>query len=381
MKRLLTIGHSYVVGLNRRLAHEMALAGKGRWEVTAVAPAEYPGDLRTITLEPIPDEACRLVPLQTYLARYPHVMTYRGLRPVMNQGWDVVHCWEEPYVAAGAQIAHAAPFDTAFVFSTFQNIAKTYPFPFSSIETRVLDRANGWIAFGASVHEIQTGRGGRYASLPSRVITPGVDTDVFAPDPRVRASARAELGWTDEVPVAGFIGRFVAEKGVHTLLGALTLMRAPWRALFVGDGPERMAIEAFARRHEGHARIISDAKHDDVPRWLNAMDVLCAPSRTTPGWREQFGRMLVEGMACGVPVVASDSGEIPHVVGDAGRILAEDATAEWTAALETLLTDPIARDDYARRGRRRALERFAWPIIARQHLDFFETLSSPVAGH
>ncbi|HXG55005.1 MAG TPA: glycosyltransferase family 4 protein [Vicinamibacterales bacterium] len=375
MKRLLTIGHSYVVGLNRRLAHEMALQGRERWTVTAAAPAEYPGDLRTITLEPIANEACRVVPLRTRLARSPHVMTYRGLRPLLHEGWDVVHCWEEPYVAAAAQIAQGAPLDAAFVFSTFQNIAKTYPFPFGRMEKSVLARANGWIAFGVSIHEVQTGRGGRYASLPARVITPGVDTDAFAPDQSVRASARSQLGWTDDVPVVGFLGRLVEEKGVRTLLDALPVGSVPWRVLFVGDGPERQAIDAFARRHEGRVRIISHATHDDVPRWLNAMDVLCAPSRTTPAWREQFGRMLVEAMACGVPVVASDSGEIPHVVGDAGVIVPESATADWAATLETLLTDPVARADYAQRGRRRALDRYAWPIIARQHLDFFETLT------
>ena len=53
MKRLLTIGHSYVVAQNRRLAHEMALAGEGEWEVTAAAPEALDGDLRRITLEPI----------------------------------------------------------------------------------------------------------------------------------------------------------------------------------------------------------------------------------------------------------------------------------------------------------------------------------------
>ena len=53
------------------------------------------------------------------------------------------------------------------------------------------------------------------------------------------------------------------------------------------------------------------------------MDLLCAPSRTTPRWREQFGRMLIEAMACGVPVIASPSGEIPYVVGDAGVLVPE----------------------------------------------------------
>jgi glycosyltransferase involved in cell wall biosynthesis len=376
MKRLLTIGHSYVVGQNRRLAHEMALAGAGRWSVTAVAPNTYPGDLRPIALEPIPGEADDVVGLDTRGARVPHLMTYRGLRSVLARDWDVVHCWEEPYVAAGAQVALHAPRAARFVFATFQNLAKTYPWPLSRFEHRVLRRADGWIAFGKTIHDVQRGRHERYASLPSRVITPGVDTTVFAPSAALRQAARATLEWNDESPVIGFVGRFVPQKGLSTLTAALERTATPWRALFVGDGPERAVLESFARAHGDRVRLITDATHDDVPKWLNAMDALCAPSRTTPEWREQFGRMLVEAMACGVAVIASDSGEIPHVVGDAGVLLDEDDVEQWASAIARVTGDRTVRDDYARRGRARAVEHFAWPVIATRHLDFFDELTS-----
>ena len=68
MLRLLTIGHSYVIASNRRLAHEMAVQGGGTWEVTAVAPVELAADLRHVTLEPIADEACTVEPLALRLA-------------------------------------------------------------------------------------------------------------------------------------------------------------------------------------------------------------------------------------------------------------------------------------------------------------------------
>ena len=378
MKRLLTIGHSYVVAQNRRLAHEMALAGEGRWSVTAVAPRSYPGDLRPIALEPMAGEAAHVIGLDTLGARVPHLMTYRGLRQVLADRWDVVHCWEEPYVAAAAQVARHAPAGARFVFATFQNIAKSYPWPLSRFERQALSRADGWIAFGTSIRDVQRARSSRYASLPSRIITPGVDTAAFAPSPSLRAHAREALGWTDEVPAIGFLGRFVPQKGIATLLAALDKLdqlERPWRALFVGDGPERSVLEAFGRAHPDRVRLITDAAHDDVPRWLNAMDVLCAPSRTTPAWREQFGRMLVEAMACGVPVIASASGEIPHVVAGAGVVVPESDVEQWVAAITRVLEAPDIRRDYAERGRTRAVERFAWPKVARAHLDFFEDLT------
>ncbi len=239
----------------------------------------------------------------------------------------------------------------------------------------MLHRADGWIAFGKSTYEAQLGRDPHYASLPSRIISPGVDTSAFSPSANVRRAARESLGWTDDIPVVGFLGRFVPEKGVGMVLDALSRTRHPWRALFVGDGPERGTIEAFAEARTGCVRIVTDATHEDVPRWLNAMDLLCAPSQTTPRWREQFGRMLVEAMACGVPVLASDSGEIPHVLANAGSVVPEGDVSAWTEAIDRLLSDPAMRQEFATRGRRLACDRFAWSVVAAEHLRFFEELT------
>ena len=116
------------------------------------------------------------------------------------------------------------------------------------------------------------------------------------------------------------------------------------------------------------------SRHDEVPEYLNVMDLLCAPSQTTGRWREQFGRMLIEAMACGVPVIASRSGEIPHVVSDTGLLVDEADVARWTEAIDRLLEDADLRRDLAARGLARAHEKYAWPVVARAHLAFFEEL-------
>ncbi len=373
MKRLLTIGHSYVVTLNRRLADEMARQGSGRWSVTAAAPERYHGDLRPIVLERGTDEACEVRGLTAHLSRFPHLMYYGGLRKLLGEPWDMIHCWEEPYVAAGAQIAALAPSGVPLVFATFQNLSKEYPPPFSWMERRVLARANGWIAFGRTVYDTQVARAG-YPDLPSRVIPPGVDTGRFMPDAEARRRVRSERGWNDDIPVVGFLGRFVPEKGLALLTAALRRVAEPWRALFVGGGDSQSDLHALAASYPGRVSIATNVAHDEVPGHLNAMDLLCAPSQTTPRWREQFGRMLIEAMACGVPVLASRSGEIPHVVGDAGLLLREDDVEEWTRALRSVVSDPAMRRDLADRGLRRARLEFAWPVVARRHLEFFDDL-------
>jgi glycosyltransferase involved in cell wall biosynthesis len=373
MKRLLTIGHSYVVALNRRLPDEIARQASGRWSVTVAAPAHYHGDLRPIALEPVPGEAADVRPMRAHLTRLPHVMFYGGLRRLLAEPWDLIHCWEEPYVTACAEVAALAPAEVPLVFATFQNLAKRYPPPFSWFERRVLRRADGWIAFGRTVHETQRARPG-YAAVPSRSIPPGVDTRIFCPDASGRARVRSERGWNDDVPVVGFLGRFVPEKGLSVLTAALRNVAGPWRALFVGGGSDQSALRSLSASYPGRVSIATDITHDQVPHYLNAMDVLCAPSQTTPGWREQFGRMLIEAMACGVPVLASDSGEIPHVLGDAGILLPEADVEAWAATLGRVLADPVERRDLADRGLRRARTEFAWSVVARRHVEFFDAL-------
>ena len=371
-RRLLTIGHSYCVELNRRLPQE--LARLGNWEVTAVAPARFRGDFGWHATEIRADEACRVVAVPVRFSRRAHTMLYgMDLARLLRQRWDLVHCWEEPYVPSAAQVARAAARRVPLVFATFQNIVKRYPPPFNWIEQSARSRADGLIAFGATARQVLEARGW---TQPARTIPPGVDVDRFRPDRAQRERIRHQFGWADDVPVVGFLGRFVPEKGLPMLMQSLDRLERPWRALFVGSGPLEIELRAWAGRHGTRVRVESGVAHADVPACLNAMDVLCAPSQTTARWREQFGRMLIEAFACGVPVIASTSGEIPHVVADAGLTVGEHDGEGWVRAIEQLLADRDRRAHLARRGRERAVSTYAWPVVARQHLEFFSELSA-----
>jgi glycosyltransferase involved in cell wall biosynthesis len=370
-RRLLTIGHSYCVSVNRRLAHE--LASTGEWDVTAAAPTRFHGDFGWHVLQTQPDERCAVTGVPAHLTRPVHLMLYgRQLADLLRQPWDLVHCWEEPYIVAAAQVARCTPARVPLVFATFQNIAKRYPPPFNWIERRAMDRADGVVAFGRTVLDVLVGRG--FDRNRACVIPPGVDTRRFFRDPSARDRIRAELGWPDDIPVVGFLGRFVPEKGLELLTEVLDAIEPPWRALFIGSGKLEGQLRSWAQRHPQRVAINTSVRHDDVPRWLNAMDLLCAPSQTTTRWREQFGRMLIEAFACGVPVVASDSGEIPHVLADAGLVVPERDVTAWRRTISRLLTDPSMRGELGERGRQRATTIYDWPIVARQHSRFFNQI-------
>jgi glycosyltransferase involved in cell wall biosynthesis len=372
-RRLLTVGHSYVIGVNRRLAHEFARVGGEEWEVTCVAPVRYRADLGWASFERVPGDDERTRAVAAYGTKSPHLWVYgTELRSILRDSWDVVYAWEEPYVACGYQIARWTPKRAAFTFLTLQNIRKRYPPPFSWFESESLARSSGWLYCGHSIHAAQKDKPG-YAERRSAYGPLGVDTELFQPAREAGRAVRESLGWQDKgPPVIGFVGRFVPEKGLALLMNALDEVRSPWRALFLGGGPLEASIRSWAKRHGDRVRIAT-AAHDRVPAYVNAMDLLCAPSESARHWKEQFGRMIVEAFACGIPVIGSDSGEVPYVVGDGGVIAAEQQKAPWVAAIEQLVSDERRRRELGAVALERARKVFAWPVVARQYLDFFDS--------
>lgn len=375
VRRLLTVGHSYVVAQNRRLAHEMAKVGKGRWDITVASPRFVRGNLRSIPFETIADEASHVRTFPMYLSASPHFSFYsRSLRDLVRANWELVHVWEEPYVTAGFQVCRWVRPDVPLVFWTMQNINKWYPPPNSWFEKYCLGKCRGWEAGGQTIAETLVSRG--YTKRPHRVISLGVDLEAFRADTAVRETTRRQLGWeVSGPPVIGYSGRFTPEKGVSSLMQSLDALATPWRALFVGGGRLESQLRRWANRYsDNRVKIVTKVPHDCVPNYLRAMDVLAAPSQTTARWREQFGRMLIEAMACGVPVVGSSSGEIPYVLGESGVVLSEVDVAAWTATLGELLDSPQRRLTLAKLGLQRVKTEYAWPIVADRHLDFFDEL-------
>lgn len=374
MRKLLSIGHSYVVSLNRRLVNEISLVGGEEWEVTAVAPSFMRGDLRPTKLELDPKEVCNLEALPFYNSKYIHMAVYDWrLREIMQQGWDLVHCWEEPYIVVGGQVAWWLPQGTPLVYRTAQSFSKRYPLPFNWIENYAMNRAAGWICSGQTVANALKNRQGY--SIPMRLIPLGVDVNHFYPSSDAKSQICRSLSWAEEgVPVIGYLGRFVPEKGLDLLMKVLDSLETPWRALFVGTGVMESSLKTWAKRYPERVRICTNVKHSEVAQYLNAMDILVAPSQTVSNWREQFGRMLVEAFACGVPVIGSDSGEIPYVIQDAGIVVGEKDQPGWVAAISDLLDNPSQREELRQKGLERVHRLYAWKVVAKQHLEFFNQL-------
>jgi glycosyltransferase involved in cell wall biosynthesis len=255
------------------------------------------------------------------------------------------------------------------IFFTWQNLLRRYPPPFRWFEQYIYARSRHAIAGNAEAVDVLRSKG--YGGPASVIPQFGVDPDLFSPD-------SAPPTQTARPFTIGSLNRLTPEKGVDVLLEATAKLAGEWRLRFVGNGPLKEAIPAQARRLGIGDRVTVEPAVASiaVPRLLRELDVLVLPSLTTPAWKEQYGRVLQEAMSCAVPVVGSDSGEIPHVIGDAGLVVPEGDAVALTGALERLMADQAVRLDLAQRGRARALERFTQASVARRTVEVYRQVMS-----
>jgi len=362
--RVLMLSKACIVGAYQRKLEELArLPGM---ELTVVVPPYWRDERGTTQLERQHTEGYNLVVAPMILNGNFHLHFYPGLgKQLRLVKPDLVHIDEEPYNLATAHALWLARHSgTKSLFFSWQNILRRYPLPFRLLERYVLQHADYGLVGNQESKEVWRTKGyeGPLAIIPQF----GVDPDIFEPGPRA-----AGRGF-----IVGYLGRLVAEKGVDLLLDALAGLQGVWRAYILGSGPERKALQDQARRLGLADRVTFEdwLPSAQMPAYYRQLDVLVVPSRTRPNWKEQFGRVLIEAMACGVPVVGSDSGEIPNVIGDSGLIFREGRVDILREHLARLLRDLGLRSDLAQRGRERVLAHYTQAQIAAETYEVYKAI-------
>lgn len=298
-----------------------------------------------------------------------HVHYYPGIaRQVQSFRPDIVHIDEEPYNLVTAHITRIAlKNDARTIFFTWQNLLRAYPPPFRWIEQYCYRSASHALAGNRDARRIlyQKGYRGPVSVIPQ-----------FGIDPDIYQSKRSTMR-SNDVPVIGFVGRIVPEKGLDTLLDAVAGLDGRVEVHIIGSGTAQPELEAQASRLGiGDAvRFPGPVPPAEVPDLLASFDALVLPSRTRPNWKEQFGRILIEAMACETPVVGSDSGEIPHVIGDAGLTFPEGNAETLRIQLKKILNDSEYARELGQKGRQRVLERFTQKQIAEQTYDVYRSVA------
>ena len=343
--------------------------------ITAVMPERWGRE----PVEPSPTGIPEPRRVPVWLGGRNHLHFYPGARDWLSATEpDLVHIDEEPYSLVTLQLATlCGRRGTPFVFFAWQNLDRRLPPPFARVRASVFRRAAGAIAGtdGAAAALRRAGWDGPLAVVPQF----GVDPARFRPDAHARTATRARNGIPDDAFVVGYGGRLVIAKGVHHLVGAFARLPATDpepHLLLIGDGAERDALHEQAQRLRVADRVHFSGHIDSsrMPDVLPALDVLVLPTIGTRTWTEQFGRILVEAMACGVPVAGSRCGEIPSVIGDAGDLFPAGDAAAMAAVLEAHRAHPQLRAARAEAGRQRVIDSFTQRLVADRTTAFYETL-------
>ena len=109
----------------------------------------------------------------------------------------------------------------------------------------------------------------------------------------------------------------------------------------------------------------------ELPLVMNALDVLLLVSRTTSTWKEQFGRVIIEAHACETPVIGSDSGAIPEVIGQGGLTVREGNSADIAAAITRLKDHPTLAREMGQLGRQQVEAHYTWKRVAERMSDIY----------
>jgi glycosyltransferase involved in cell wall biosynthesis len=353
-----------VVSVNQEVYRELQRRG---WEVTIVLPSRWRSEYSLKDMEPqvLDGMADSLRRTRVALRGRPqrHFYLARCAALVKAARPDVAFVEAEPFSLAATQWGRALKrLGVPFGVQCAENIDRRLPLPVRLLRSRVLRDA----AFVATRSE-SAGRLARRWGARGEVTLAPHAVPSWPDEP-----ARLERPFT-----VGYAGRLVPSKGLLDLLAAVRLLPAPVELLLIGDGEQRGQLEGQPIPGS-HVRVLDDLSHGQMASGYAQLDVLALPSHTTPTWKEQFGRVIVEALWCGVPVVGSDSGEIPWLIEltGGGLVYPEGDSQALAARLAELREQPQLRERLARTGRTAVEELFSVPAAT----DALERLLAGAAG-
>ncbi|MGO5013613.1 glycosyltransferase [Niallia sp. Sow4_A1] len=317
--RLLVVSHACVTDINQQIYLEMEKMGH---HVDIIVPSNFVATglaNKPIKVKRWPGFNGRIIEIPTIFNKSIPLHFYKkSLKKVFaDSNPDAIYVAEEPYSISCYQVLKSAlSHTTAVGFYSAQNIQKEYPFLFKKMEKYVYKNAALAVSISADVTSVLRNKGykNNICEIPL-----GVDEQHFQISQKWRKEARKDAGIPENAFVIGFAGRLVQEKGIDLLIKAFqynTKKIQNIHLLIVGRGPLISTMKEKVMDYGLKEKVTFkvDAIHSEMPKWFNCMDVHVLPSKTMTNWREQFGRVLIEAAACGVPSIGSSSGEIPFVL-------------------------------------------------------------------
>ena len=375
--KILSISHSCVVSEYQKRMAEVAKYYDV--ELTLLVPKHWFQFNKNVNLKKDRDSHYRILAVQPItwgcrkknLRNVTHI--YPGIRGILRRlEPDIIELWEEPFSAVTAHTTFWAKRiipKTKLIFFSAHNVRKNYPFPFSTFEKYTYKNADYAFLMSNEVASVLRSKG---YNKGFRVLPLGVNPDIFCK--KNVSSLKKQLKLREFV--IGFIGKIDRQKGILDLIEAVSQIRENFQLLIIGNGNLRKEAEHRVKLLGLRERttIIDAVPHSQVPDYLNCMDLLVFPSITLPHLKEQFGRVLIEAMACQVPVLGSNSGEIPVILKDTRIVFKERDLEDLKNKLVSLIKDNNLRKMIVKNAYQKVIKNLTWEIIAEKQYQVYGKL-------
>lgn len=278
---------------------------------------------------------------------------------------DIIHIEEEPFDFPCFQFIRAAKArGKKVLFFTWENLKRGHNPIYTYFNNHSILNADAAIAGNTEAKDILIGKNFK---KPVQIIPQyGVNIADF----KVRKNKDDSGSFN-----VAYVGRLIAEKGLAHLISACAGIPAV-KLHIAGTGNMENVLNGLIKHFklEERVKFYGHVEKKAVPDFLAGVDCLVLPSITTELWKEQFGRVIIEAFAAGVPVIGSDSGAIPEVIGNAGLIFKECNTQDLADKIKKLAEDKILYKDLQVKGIDRVKNNFTNEIIAGKISEMYKNI-------
>ena len=386
--KLMVVGHPFLLAYNQQKYVAMKRLDKNlRLRLVVPCRGRDRFDLTDYQVHPelSPEE---VVPLKPYLAKShmtylhapgPLTAALRSFQP------DVIHVEEEPQAVISVEtiaLRNAFAPRAAVTLFTWDNILRPRRFPLGVAKRRLraysLRRTSVVICGNREAAELLRAEGRFSGNIE---VLPQYGLHVTEHQPGTESQLRTELG-LNGVPVVGYLGRMVPEKGLRLLFEALRRLQPyPWKLLLVGSGPLEPEIrERWMVKLPGRVVLVPAVPYEQVPRYLRCTDIFVLASQSTAVWKEQFGLALAQAMMLGIASIGTNCGAIPDTLGLGGVVVEQHDAEGLERVLKNWLTSPANRAHAGAAGREFALQNYTAERVAARYLEVFEEARNHNAG-
>jgi glycosyltransferase involved in cell wall biosynthesis len=372
--RVLFVSHTYVVGVNQGKLN--AIAQTGKVEVGLLVPSNW----KALEWNRVFEVEQPYPKIKVYTA--PVLFTGKGGAHIYAPGkiWQVVNDFQPDLVQVEEEVFSLCAFELALwsritgkplVVFGWENMDRTLSTSRRWVRQFVINTAKLMLPGNQDGANLLQKWG--YTGLMEVIPQMGVDTSLFNPGLRDRQNQEFRIG---------FLGRLVPEKGIDTILAASKILRErglKCQVIICGSGSYEDALRQEAEKQQVADLVIwrGSVSHEQAPEEIRQFDVLVLPSRTASSWKEQFGHVLIEAMAMGVPVIGSNSGEIPNVIGRSDLVFPEGEAQGLAAILERMISDLNWRQEVGHYGITRVAQDYTHERIAERLINLWNIVLKP----